>query len=81
MHSPSYSQLTKPLYQVTSNKSHFMTEEKPKQIFDQIKQEVACAMALLMIQKCSNFAIYRCRKEEQFLVTRAGFCGNDLLKR
>lgn len=54
MHIPSYSQLTELLYPETSKKESFWEER------DQIKEEVAHAMTLVLIQKESNvqFLLY-----------------------
>lgn len=50
MHVPGYSQLVSPLYQVTQKRSYFEWGPEQQQAFEQIKQEVACAVALGPIQ-------------------------------
>ncbi|KFV18712.1 hypothetical protein N340_13797, partial [Tauraco erythrolophus] len=45
-HIPDYSQIVKPLYQVTWNKNNFEWGPEQRQVFEQIKQETAHAVAL-----------------------------------
>ena len=46
MHVPNYSLIVSPLYQVTQKKNYFMWGPEQQQAFEQIKQEIARAMAL-----------------------------------
>ena len=46
MHVPNYSLIVSPLYQVTQKKYNFVCGPEQQQAFEQIKQEIACAMAL-----------------------------------
>ncbi|NXF11373.1 TF29 protein, partial [Smithornis capensis] len=46
MHIPGYSQLVSPLYRVTRKKNHFKWGLEQQQAFEQVKQEIACAVAL-----------------------------------
>ncbi|PKU37291.1 hypothetical protein llap_12407 [Limosa lapponica baueri] len=46
MHIPGYSQIVKPLYEVTRKKNEFMWGPQQRQAFEQIKQEIVRAVAL-----------------------------------
>ena len=46
MHVPNYSLIVSPLYQVTQKKNDFMWGPEQQQAFEQIKQEIARAVAL-----------------------------------
>ena len=46
MHVPNYSLIVSPLYQVTRKKYNFVWCHEQQQTFEQIKQEMACAVAL-----------------------------------
>ncbi|KAF4804104.1 hypothetical protein TURU_010594 [Turdus rufiventris] len=50
MHIPDYSQLVGSLYQVTWKKNHFKWSPEQQQVFEQIKQEIACAVSLGPVQ-------------------------------
>ncbi|XP_064258546.1 uncharacterized protein LOC135289121 isoform X2 [Passer domesticus] len=47
---PGYSQLVRPLYQVTRKKNHSERGLEQQQAFEQIKEEIACAVALGPVQ-------------------------------
>ncbi|KGL94172.1 hypothetical protein N301_14232, partial [Charadrius vociferus] len=46
MHIPGYSQIVKPLYEVTRKKNEFMWGPEQRQAFEQIKREIVHAVAL-----------------------------------
>ena len=50
MHVPNYSLIVSPLYQVTLKKYNFVWGPEQQQAFEQIKQEIARAVALRPIQ-------------------------------
>ncbi|XP_064258571.1 uncharacterized protein LOC135289121 isoform X14 [Passer domesticus] len=50
MRIPGYSQLVRPLYQVTRKKNHSEWGLEQQQAFEQIKEEIACAVALGPVQ-------------------------------
>ncbi|KAJ7428079.1 hypothetical protein BTVI_01325 [Pitangus sulphuratus] len=50
MHIPGYIQLVSLLYQVTQKKNHFEWGLEQQQAFEQIKQEIACVVALGPVQ-------------------------------
>lgn len=50
MHIPHYSQLARPPYRVTQKKNHFECGLEQQQAFGQIKEEIACAVALGPVQ-------------------------------
>ena len=50
MHVPNYSLIISPLYQVMRKKHNFVCGPEQQQAFEQIKQEIACAMALGPVQ-------------------------------
>ena len=84
MHIPSYSQLTKLLYQVTSKKESFWEGREtaasfwPGQAGGSPCSDISTDPEG---KQCKNFVIYQHRKEQLFVATRAGARGNEPLKR
>lgn len=82
MHMPSYSQLTKLLYQVTSKKESFWEGREtifwPGQAGGSPNSDISTDQER---EQRKDFVIYQCRKEQQFVATRAGVCGHEHLRR
>lgn len=84
MHMPSYSQLTKLLYQVTSKKESFHEGREtaasfwPGQAGGSPCNDISTDPER---EWCESFVIQQHGKEQQFVATRTGACGDELLKR